>query len=315
MTATASSNAGRGKATAAPKTFAVLPELTAPALRGIAEPRGDWGIGDAPRRIFTPRVFAVLAVLFLLSVAAGEAAAQMQTGPQPGIIATLLRWLPLILFGPPGGIGGFSLNLLISFLTMAIGTVTGVMLGILQVSRNAIVAKIARWFTQFFRNSPWLVLLYFATLLLPYHFRIGGEIVPFPDWLKAVIGLALPIMANIAEVTRGAIISLPTSQWESAEALAFTRTQTFRLIILPQCVKRMTPPWMNWYAILTMATTLISIIGMADALTLTQQALVAERRTELLIPMYLMLLLLFFVYCYPIARWTQYLERRYAVVT
>jgi len=224
--------------------------------------------------------------------------------------------LPLILFGPPGQGGGFLLNILVSFLTMAIGTVTGVVLGVLQVSRGSIIRWLAWAVTQFFRNSPWLVLLFFAILLLPYRMHIFGTVVPFPDWIKAVIGLALPIMANIAEITRGAINSIPTGQWESAESLAFSRPQTFRLIILPQCFKRMLPPWMNWYAILTMATTLISIVGVSDSMTLTQQALAAEGgRSELLIPMYVLLLMLFFFYCYPIARFTQYLERRYAIVT
>jgi polar amino acid transport system permease protein len=85
------------------------------------------------------------------------------------------------------------------------------------------------------------------------------------------------------------------------------------MIILPQCLKRMTPPWMNLYAILTMATPLISIVGVQDSMTLTRAALSAEGRSELLVPMYLMLLGWFFLYCYPIARWTVALERRFAV--
>ena len=86
------------------------------------------------------------------------------------------------------------------------------------------------------------------------------------------------------------------------------------MVILPQCVKRMLPPWMNWYAILTMATPLISIVGVNDAMTLTQDALAAESRSELLIPMYLMLLILFFCYCYPIARLTLYFERKFTII-
>jgi polar amino acid transport system permease protein len=76
----------------------------------------------------------------------------------------------------------------------------------------------------------------------------------------------------------------------------------------------MTPPWMNWYAILAMESSLISIVGVNEAMTFTHDALSAENRSELLIPMYGLLLLLFFAYCYPIARWTQALERRFAVV-
>jgi polar amino acid transport system permease protein len=295
-------------------SFAVLPPLAIPATSRRSW--GDWGLWDAPKRIFTRRVLVALLIAFVVSVLAGEAYAQLNGQQRPGVFATIGKWLPLILFGPPGQVGGFLLNILVSFLTMAIGTVTGVVLGVLQVSRGSIIRWLAWAVTQFFRNSPWLVLLFFAILLLPYRMHIFGTVVPFPDWIKAVIGLALPIMANIAEITRGAINSIPTGQWESAESLAFSRPQTFRLIILPQCFKRMLPPWMNWYAILTMATTLISIVGVSDSMTLTQQALAAEGgRSELLIPMYVLLLMLFFFYCYPIARFTQYLERRYAIVT
>ena len=116
---------------------------------------------------------------------------------------------------------------------------------------------------------------------------------PLPAWLKASVGLALPVMANVAEIVRGGVQSIPDTQWQAADSLAFTRLQTIRMIILPQCVKRMTPPWMNLYAILTMATTLISIVGVQEGLTLTRAALVADGRVELFVPMYLMLLMSF----------------------
>src|SRR6516162_8519874 len=114
-------------------------------------------------------------------------------------------------------------------------------------------------------------------------------------------------------LVRGAVQSIPAGQWEAAEALAFTRLQTLRMIILPQCIKRMTPPWMNLYAILTVATPLTSVVGVSEAMTLTGDILSSEGRTELLVPMYLYLLMWFFVYCYPIARATVALERRFAV--
>jgi polar amino acid transport system permease protein len=120
-------------------------------------------------------------------------------------------------------------------------------------------------------------------------------------------------MANVAELVRGAVRSIPYGQWEASEAMAFTRMQTLRMIILPQCVKRMTPPWMNLYAILTVATPLTSVVGVSEAMTLTGDILSAEARTELLVPMYLYLLLWFFLYCYPIARATLALEKRFQV--
>jgi polar amino acid transport system permease protein len=274
-------------------------------------PRGESGYMAAA---FTPRMLAGALALAGLMMVASEAWAQLIAGGErAGIVATLWKWTPLVLFGPPGEFGGFALNILVSFLAMAIGTVSGLALGLGLISRFAPVRSVAWAVTQFFRNSPWLVLLFFVMLLTPFQIQILGLSIPLPAWLKATVGLALPIMANIAEIVRGAVNSIPTAQWESAESLAFTRLQTLWRIILPQCVKRMIPPWMNWYAILTMATPLISIVGVNDAMTLTQDALASEQRTDLLMPMYGLLLLFFFVYCYPIARWTIRLERKYAV--
>jgi polar amino acid transport system permease protein len=250
------------------------------------------------------RLGGALLLLFGLSVFVGEALA----GPEQkqGILATVWKWMPLMF-------QGFLLNLLVSVLSMAVGTTAGALLGLTQVSLFSPVRKVARLVMQFFRNSPWLVLVFFTIALIPFEFRIAGHAIPFPGWMKATLGLSLPVMANTAEIFRGGIQSIPLAQWESAESLAFSRTQTLWMIIVPQCVKRMLPPWMNLYAILTTATPLISLVGVDDALTLTRSALMAEGRSELLIPMYSILLIWFFLYCYPIAVWTVRLERRFAV--
>jgi polar amino acid transport system permease protein len=290
-------------------------------------PHGFLSNPAGTRRIFTPKVAAALFALTALAAAASELFAQSwNAGGQPGVFATIWKWLPAVLFGTLGAhfrdgsliitgqLGGFALNVLVSVIVMAAGTVLGVLLGLALISDNALLRRVGAALAQFFRNTPWLVLLFFATFLLPFQLRLFGVLVPFPDWCKACVALTFPIMANIAEVTRGAMQSLPAGQWSAATSLGLTRGQTIRLIILPQCVKRMTPPWMNWYAILAMESSLISIVGVNEAMTMTHDALSAEGRSELLIPMYGFLLLLFFVYCYPIARWTEALERRFAAV-
>jgi polar amino acid transport system permease protein len=120
-------------------------------------------------------------------------------------------------------------------------------------------------------------------------------------------------MAYMSEYMRGAILSIPTGQWESAESLGFSRRQIMTDIILPQTVKRVLPSWMNLYAVLTMATPLVSIIGVNDVMALTRAALSAEGRVDMLIPMYLYILSWFFIYCYPISAATRALERKYSV--
>jgi len=220
----------------------------------------------------------------------------------------LLRWIPFLVTR------GFVYTILISVMTMLVGTIAGVILGLGQISPNRFVSGASYWITQIFRNSPWLVILFIVMLSFPFEIKLFGLRIPVPDWSKAVFGLSLPIMANISEIVRGAIASVPSAQWEASESLAFSRRQTLFEIILPQCVKRMIPPWMNWYAILTMATPIVSILGVEEILNLTRQAIEAENnRPELLIPFYGFILLIFFAYCYPIARLTVWLERRYAL--
>jgi len=246
---------------------------------------------------------AVLAGAFV--VACGIAQAQAEAG-QPSILATIWKWTPLLA-------RGFVFNLAISFVAMSVGTFAGLFLGYAQISVVPLVAKLAKFLTHFFRNAPWLVLLFYCMFLLPFQVTIFGVTIPIPDWTKATLGLALPVMANVSEIVRGAIQSIPTTQWEASASLAFNRRQTMWMIIFPQCIKRMLPPWMNLYAILTMSTVLASIVGVNEMMTLTQRALSAENRPGLLLAFYSYVLLWFFVYCYPIARWTVRLEARYAV--
>jgi polar amino acid transport system permease protein len=222
--------------------------------------------------------------------------------------ATLVKWIPFLFKS------GFLFNILISMFAMLFGTLAGAALGLGQISKIAAIRRSAWFLTQLFRNSPWLVILFIVLLALPFEVVIFGYIISIPDWMKAVFGLSLPIMANISEIVRGAVQSVPTAQWEASESLAFSRQQTLWRIILPQCFKRMIPPWMNWYAILTMATPLCSLLGVEEIITLSRQAMEAENNhPELLVPFYSFALALFFFYCYPIARVTIALERRYAV--
>ncbi|MGI2035577.1 ABC transporter permease subunit [Rhizobium panacihumi] len=223
-------------------------------------------------------------------------------------VAVLYKWAPFLLMH------GFLFNVVISVLSMALGTGLGVLLGLTLISKWFPLRFLGNTGTAFFRNAPWLVLLFVVLLAFPFEFTILGTRVPLPGWIKAVIGLSLPVAANIAIIVRGAIQSVPSAQWEAAESLSFSRMQTLWQIIIPQCIKRMIPPWMNWYAILTMATPLCSILGTEEMVTLTRQAMEAEgNKPELLMPFYGFILVLFFLYCYPIAKLTVRLERKFAV--
>jgi polar amino acid transport system permease protein len=222
-------------------------------------------------------------------------------------LQVIAKWTPLLLTG-------FGFNIAISALAMLLGTIAGLALGLGLLSHLRPVRQVSWALTQIFRNAPWLVLLFFVMFLVPFQITMFGVRIPLPDWIKATVGFALPVMANVAEVVRGAVKSVPATQWEAAEALAFTPRQTMWRIILPQCIKRMLPPWMNIYSLVTMSTVLASIVGVSEMLTLTAQVHAAEGgRPELFAPLYGFALLCFFLYCYPINLWTAHLERRFQV--
>lgn len=280
-----------------------LPVLLPAAKRLARKDERDaiWGFG-----LMRPsgRQLSVFAIFLILITSVAEA---RSPDNQQGIISILIEWTPFLF-------EGFLFNILISAMAMLLGTVLGGILGLMQISLIPSI-KHSSWFvTQFFRNSPWLCLLFFTMYMLPFEFDLGFVVIPFPDWLKAVLGLSLPIMANMSEIVRGAIQSIPFGQWEAAESLAFTRRQQLWQIILPQCVKRMLAPWMNWYAILTMATVLASIVGVNEVMTRVSEVLASTGgRVDLLAPLYFYIMTWFFLYTYPIARLTMRAERKFNV--
>ncbi len=240
---------------------------------------------------------AVVVILFSGTTGSGEGRTA---------IGSLIAWIPFIL-------NGFVLNLIMSFLAMALATMLGIGLGLLQLGKSRAIRKPAVFVTHLFRNSPWLVILFVVMYYFPFEVTVpGGGKVSVPGWIPATLAFSLPVMANISEIVRGSINSIPNTQWESAASLALTRGQTLRHVILPQCVKRSIPPWMNWYAMLTLATPMASILGVQEAVGNAQAAMeAAGARPELLMPFYGFLLLLFFAYIYPIAILTHKLERKY----
>jgi len=241
-----------------------------------------------------PGIYGVVGI-----VAAGAALWSLapEAGSRGETLARLVEWAPALAHG-------FAMNVLISIGAIFIGTMIGLLAGALAMSKS-FAGRLARLWIVAFRNAPWLVLIYFTTYVFPF-----GTTVPFPDWLKVMLGLALPASANIAEVFRGAVASIPSAQWEAAASLAFSRWQILLKIVVPQCVRRMLPPWMNVYAIITMGTALSSLVGIHDLLDTAQIASSTVARSSFTVLTYVATLVIFFAYCYPISWLTRTFEKR-----
>lgn len=263
-------------------------------------------LAQAPAQQGRPRALRLLRDPWtpFLAVLAALALYWSASGSAPAALRHLWTWTPALL-------RGLWANIEISVLAMALGTAAGLVIGALSLSANPLLRGATRAWVQAFRNAPVLVLVYFTTYVFPFELHLVQWTLPFPDWIKVVLGLALPASANVAEIFRGAIQSIPSAQWEAAHSLAFRRSQIFRLIVLPQCLRRMLPPWMNLYASITMSTSLASLVGVHDVVDTAQVASNTVARTDFTVLVYFTLLALFFAYCYPIARATRALERRH----
>ena len=205
-------------------------------------------------------VSTVLAALLVL-VYRGE------TGP---IVAALASRSPLLLTGSPDFSrfdGGFAANILISLWAMLLAGIAGIALGIALIAQSALVRTPAVLVMNVLRNSPWLVVLYAMLYLLPFEIDAFGRTWFLSPTVKATIGLAFPVTANIAEVFRGGIEAIPSGQWESARSLGYRRLQILRHVIVPQALPLMTPNLMTTYAMLFIGSSLVVVTGAEDVLS------------------------------------------------
>lgn len=247
-------------------------------------------------------VIAVLIVIFLLAYRDQSADAAM----------VLVRRASLLIFGARdfGTVeGGFVANIGISLVSMLIATVLGVSLGGATTAPNPMVRNAAIVIVNLMRNSPWLVVLYAMLYLIPFRLNLFGMTFWVSPVAKAMIGLAVPVTAYMAEVFRMGIQSVPATQWEAAQALGYRRGAILRRIILPQAIPQMLPNIMTTYAMLTIGTSLVVVTGAKDVLSFAK-TIIASDGDDYATAVYLFVLFLFFIYCYPIAAASRAIERR-----
>ena len=146
----------------------------------------------------------------------------------------------------------------VSITAMVIAIVLGLALAITRVFAPRWVATIAAGYVEFMRGTPVLIQLFFIFYGLP---SVGIKLSPF--WAGA-IGLGLNYAAYEAEIYRGGLFAIPSTQWEAALALGMTRWQAMREVVLPQAIRVVIPPITNDFISLLKDSSLVSIITMVD---------------------------------------------------
>ena len=206
-------------------------------------------------------------------------------------------------------LGGLWVAVRISLISVVISMPLGIIMGILMTMKNPLLKAVLRVYLEFIRIMPQLVLLFivFFGSTRWAGINIDGE-------LAAIIVFSLWGTAEMGDLVRGAIISIPKHQYESSEALGLTPAQTYFYIIIPQAVRRLIPLSINLITRMIKTTSLILMIGVVEVLKVAQQIIEANRMSSAnaAFGVYLTVFLLYFIVCWPISMGARVLEKRWA---
>ena len=204
--------------------------------------------------------------------------------------------------------GGFMLNLILGVVCVSLSLPIGILLALGRQSDMIIIKWICVVFIEFIRGVPLITLLFVANVVLAYFLPPGTS---FDLILRVIIMITMFSSAYIAEVIRGGLAALPQGQYEAANSLGLDYAQSMRLIILPQALKISIPGIVNVAVGLFKDTTLVSVISMFDLVGMIRGPILSSSEWNgVYWELWGFAVLLFFVVCYGISQYSQWLERQ-----
>lgn len=199
---------------------------------------------------------------------------------------------------------GIGVTVSISVLAILVGTILGVGVGLALTYGAKPLRWLVRGYTDFIRGTPVLVLVLASYYVLG---TVGIDLGPFQ---AGVLALAVFCSSHVGEIVRGALQSIPKGQTEAAKAIGLTFPQTFAYVLGPQALRQVLPAWVNTAAEMVKASTLLSIIGVAELLLRTQELI---SRTFMSLEFYFFAGFLYFAVNYGIERFGRYVERKTSI--
>ncbi|WFU90467.1 amino acid ABC transporter permease (plasmid) [Rhizobium sp. CC1099] len=199
---------------------------------------------------------------------------------------------------------GLAMTVSISLLAILAGSVLGVFVGLALVYGGAVLRLTVRAYTDVIRGTPVLVLV-----LASYYVSsaAGVDLGPFS---AGVLALAIFCSSHVGEIVRGALQAIPKGQTEAAKAIGLTFIQTFTSVLWPQAMRQCLPSWVNTAAEMVKASTLLSVIGVAELLLRTQEII---SRNFMSLQFYFLAGALYFIVNYGIEQFGKYVERKTAL--
>jgi len=201
---------------------------------------------------------------------------------------------------------GLWITVRISLISVAISILLGIILGMIMTSKNPIIKAITKAYLEFVRIMPQLVLLFlvYFGVTKAFGIHLSGE-------LSAIIVFSVWGTAEMGDLVRGALESIPKHQYESGKAIGLTKLQIFGYIIIPQTVRRLVPLAINLVTRMIKTTSLIALIGVVEVVKVGQQIIEASRLSvpSAALWIYGVIFFLYFIVCYPISLLAAKLEK------
>lgn len=197
----------------------------------------------------------------------------------------------------------------ISLLSIVFSIPLGILLGILMTRKNRLVWFLTKFYLEFIRIMPQMVLLFlvFFGTTRSMGWNLPGE-------TAAVIVFVMWGTAEMGDLVRSALLSIPRHQYESSAALGLSRRQTYFYVILPQTLRRLIPVSINLITRMIKTTSLILMIGVVEVLKVGQQIIEANRMSSpnAAFGVFLVIFILYFVICWSVSMAARYLERKWS---
>jgi polar amino acid transport system permease protein len=203
-------------------------------------------------------------------------------------------------------LSGMQSTLALSVIAFIGGGLGGLMIALARTSEWTWLRRLTAFYIDFFQGTPLLMQLFLVFYGLPvFGIRVSA-------WTAVTIGLTVHASAFLGEIWRGGIQAVPKGQGEAASALGLRYFSRMRDVVLPQAFRLSLAPTVGFLVQLIKGTSLAAIIGFVE---LSRSAQIASSTTYKPLIAYGLAGALYFSLCFPLSRFSAWLERRFAVKT
>jgi polar amino acid transport system permease protein len=206
---------------------------------------------------------------------------------------------------------GLKLTLELSGVIIVAGSVLGLLVGVGLLYGNRVIRTLLRLYVDIIRGTPMLVIIFLIYYGLPaLNINVSGHHVNtnLGRFQTAAIAFSVFAGAHIGEIVRGAIGSIPKGQTDAAKSIGLTFWPRLLLVLTPQSLPIIIPPWTNTAAELIKGTSLVTLVSLSDLLFATQKV---SARTNSFLTLYGAAAIIYFVLCFSVSRTGVLVSRRF----